>query len=180
MKLNPGRFWWSLIAALIVLPPFTGCEVQQADVDAARRKAADERRDVGEAVRDSARDLGEAGREAREEVAEEVREATAAEREADRLENELAMKKERDAWLLSAKTRLAEVDSLIEKKRLALGGLSETQRELAESEVKLMDEQRDLLADAIKTAEGEALTDWAQHKPLVEQALQRLKDAGQG
>jgi hypothetical protein len=173
------RLLWSLVAALIVLPPFLGCEVQQADVDAARQRAAEERRDVGEAVRDNAREVGDSVRDAREDVTEEAREAAEAQKEADRLELELELKKERDTYLASARTRLAEVDSLLERRRTALSGMEEAAQTQEDARLDALDEQRNALDKAIDNAESAAIKDWRQYKPAVEQALQRLKDADQ-
>ncbi len=180
MNTAQTRLLWSLIATLIILPPFVGCELQQADVDAARKNAAEERRDVGEAVRDNARDLNEAGRDAREDVTEEVREATEAEREADLLANELAMKKERDSYLASASTRLSEVDSLLEKRRTALSGMEEAAQTQEDARLDALDVQRNALDAAIDSAESAAIKDWRQYKPAVEQALQRLREVDAG
>lgn len=178
MITSRSKLMWSMVATLIALPPFMGCEVEQSDVDAARQRAAEERRDVGEAVRDSVHDLGEAGRDARDHVAEEAREANQAEREADRLAAEMEQKKDRDSFLLTAKDRLAEVDAAITKRRAALKELEDPVEDREELALKTLDDNRDALDKAIDNAETASPAEWLQYKPAVEQALQRLKDVG--
>ncbi|MEO8494833.1 MAG: hypothetical protein ABI614_07165 [Planctomycetota bacterium] len=202
MKLTSTLFGVTALFCFVM----SGCsEVDYGDVQSARDKVEEERRETDETrrevaenvqeeeqetaearhdamkpalpdgVREEAAETEEARREGAEAIAEEEKETREAEKELQETEAQFAAKQSRDAYVKQVEATLEQTDRQI----AALRERASKEGELAERETKKqiteLTMHQDRVKDELGELKGAELLEWETHREPVQRALDGLK-----
>ncbi len=126
-------------------------------------------------VLEKEQELNEAKQNLNNKVENENQETIEAEKQAEEVEAKLAATKDRDAYLVTPKSKLEEIDRKLEMLSDEKDGLDEElAQQKIQTEIELLEVKRDALSEAISEVEGIGVLLWQTKKPLVESALKNL------
>lgn len=128
-------------------------------------------------VLEKERELADAKQNMQENVNEEKKETAEAKQEAKQKEAELMATKERDAFLVTANSKLAAVDDQLEAMEAEKDQLQdEKAKQQLQTEIGILEVKRESLSDAIDQVETVEVLQWQSKKSLVDDAIAKLNE----
>jgi chromosome segregation ATPase len=199
---SSGWFFPAVLAGLALVASGCAESTTEQDVADARQELRKEQQETAETVREGQRDVAEARRdaqpytvnkpvtdedaaEARQDVAEAQHEANREIRDqvqdqneaADELrtaEQQLAATKARDAFVMDAEKKLADVETRIDELKANASAAEGTAKETLDRQIDALQNQHDRVEEALGNLKTAKLADWPAHRRNVRLAMQDL------